>query len=408
MPQRQAVSSLAKPFLLLAALCAAPAITEAAWTTNRFDNFFPSWSRQLHDLLEGIWDDFTSATPEPLEVCRKHLPYDNAVGRGPYWTVECMLQEFPEFRKAEAASASVILGLLPSVLSQIGPTTAQLGLLGSRRPVLTLLLALGAPSFSRPTSQGYETSLRDELPFASLETPKQNSNKGSGGHGHTKFHRGRVILTNLLEYTLALAALANVAILTYKLCIWAIESFALGFIWLPAIWVLIAIPVYIVSVSVIYGHFRISPDREGAGVAEWRWYDELTPCHDQPSVKLTPRPWNGRKKAVNALAWFLHFGIVVQGVIGTLALAGLIFISVVDAVHVVLYFVASAVVCKLIIAYELSGLRGKMRFESGQPRSNGSVTGRRSRAAALAPARYRFRPMRLWRRRPLTAQPRNR
>lgn len=384
--------------MLLAGLCAAP-VTEAAWTTNQFDNFFPAWNDNLHNLLDGVWDGFTSSNTK-LEVCRNNLAYDASVGRGPFWTVECMLQEFPEFRKAEAASASVILGLLPSVLSQLGPTTAQIGLLGSRRPLLTLLLALGAPSFSRPTSQGYETSLRDELPFATLDIQGGQQKEGDSGcssgcgrRPRTRLHRGRVILTDLTEYTFALAAVANVAIITYKLCIWAVEGFALSFVWLPAIWVLLAVPVYIVSLLVIYGHFQISPDEHPS---EWHWYNELTPCHDQPCVKLTPRPWNDRKKVVNALAWFLHFAIVVHGVVGTLALAGLIFISALDAVVVVLYYIASAVVCKFIIAYELSGLRGKMRFESGQRRRTG--TSRRSRVAARVPARCRSRQMRSWRR----------
>ncbi|KAK8071796.1 hypothetical protein PG996_005144 [Apiospora saccharicola] len=363
MRQRQA-----KSFPLLAVLCGAP-VTEAAWTTNQFDNFFPAWSHGLHDLLDGVWDGFTS-TDTKLEVCRNRLAYDASVGRGPYWTVECMLQEFPEFRKAEAASASVILGLLPSVLSQLGPTTAQIGLLGSRRPLLALLLALGAPSFARPTSQGYETSLRDELPFATLDMQGQQK-EGSGGacgcgRRRTKSDRARIILTDLIEYVFALAAAANVAIVTYKLCFWAIEGFALSVVFLPALWVLLAIPIFIVSVLVIYGYFQIRPD-DGCP-AQWHWYDELTPCRDQPCVKLKPRPWNCRKQVATALAWCLHFGIVLHGVLGTLALAGLIFISALDAVVIVLYYVASAVVCKFIIAYELIGLRTKMRFESGQQR----------------------------------------
>ncbi|KAK6863531.1 hypothetical protein PG995_000059 [Apiospora arundinis] len=354
MRQWQAASSSAEPLLLLlAALCTAP-VARAAWTTTQFDNFFPGWNRSLHNLLDGERDTFTNANAT-LEACRDQLTHDFRLGAAQYWMVECLLQEFPEFRKAEAASASVILGLLPSILSQLGPTTAQLGWLGSRRPLLTLLLALGAPSFSRPTSQGYETSLRDELPFATLELGRQQRQRRRQREHQRgpKPRLGRVILTDLVEYTLTLTAVSNVAIVTYKLCIWAIESFALGFVWLPAIWVLLALPVYAVSLLVIYGHFQISPlPSEDKGVSSsngWHWYDELTPCRDQDAVLLTSRSAH-EKNIVVALAWFLHFGIVVHGVVGTLALAGLIFISVVDAVVIVLYFIASAVVCKLIIA----------------------------------------------------------
>ncbi|KAK5630969.1 hypothetical protein RRF57_006684 [Xylaria bambusicola] len=46
------------------------------------------------------------------------------------------------------AAAAVALGLLPITLSLVGSSTAEIGLLALRRPILTFFLASGAPAVS--------------------------------------------------------------------------------------------------------------------------------------------------------------------------------------------------------------------------------------------------------------------
>ena len=58
----------------------------------------------------------------------------------------CLLQNIDDFDKADMQSATIILGLMPTVLAYVGPTVGEMALISSRRPVLAVFLTLGAPA----------------------------------------------------------------------------------------------------------------------------------------------------------------------------------------------------------------------------------------------------------------------
>ena len=58
----------------------------------------------------------------------------------------CLLQNIDDFDKADMQSATIILGLMPAILSYVGPTVGEMALICSRRPVLAVFLMLGAPA----------------------------------------------------------------------------------------------------------------------------------------------------------------------------------------------------------------------------------------------------------------------
>ena len=75
----------------------------------------------------------------------------------------CLLHNLDDFDKTDMQSASVLLGLMPTALSYVGPTVNDLALVFSRRPVLASLVGLGAPvtSVNRLlVLNGFEESLR--------------------------------------------------------------------------------------------------------------------------------------------------------------------------------------------------------------------------------------------------------
>ncbi|GAW17161.1 hypothetical protein ANO14919_066110 [Xylariales sp. No.14919] len=59
--------------------------------------------------------------------------------------VDCLLAALPETWKADMGAASVLLGLLPTTLSIVGSGPFETGLLAQTRPFLALMLALGSP-----------------------------------------------------------------------------------------------------------------------------------------------------------------------------------------------------------------------------------------------------------------------
>jgi hypothetical protein len=60
---------------------------------------------------------------------------------------DCILANTTETNKANMASAGVVLGLMPSLLSSLGPTVTESSTLMLERPFLSSLLAIGAPAF---------------------------------------------------------------------------------------------------------------------------------------------------------------------------------------------------------------------------------------------------------------------
>lgn len=103
--------------------------------THQFDVFFPGWDGMIQDILRTN--------------CSTQYYYYRRGERGPdgeaymvFRVIECVLQQFPEFRKSEMAASAVILGLLPTTLQSLGSTSAETSLLGLRRPVLALLVSV--------------------------------------------------------------------------------------------------------------------------------------------------------------------------------------------------------------------------------------------------------------------------
>lgn len=120
--------------LQLLQLLSSPARAHAV-PSHQFDAFFPGWNGMIQDILRNN--------------CSEPYSYYRAGETGPkgeaymvFRVIECLLQQFPEFRKSEMAASAVILGLLPTTLQNLGSTSAETSLLGLRRPVLALLVSL--------------------------------------------------------------------------------------------------------------------------------------------------------------------------------------------------------------------------------------------------------------------------
>ena len=59
---------------------------------------------------------------------------------------ECLLQNTPEIVRADMAAASVLLGLVPTILGLAGSSTVGIGLVALQYPFLALLLGIASPA----------------------------------------------------------------------------------------------------------------------------------------------------------------------------------------------------------------------------------------------------------------------
>jgi hypothetical protein len=121
--------------------------------------------------------------------------------------VACILSNVDETIKANMASASVVLGLTPTILSILGSSTADISLLSiiGNRPLLVFLLAAGSPAVS-PTT-----------PFKRLD-PLQGITTNGPSHAMPISGWSRVIIV-AIEYIFTCGAIANIVSVSWQLCI---------------------------------------------------------------------------------------------------------------------------------------------------------------------------------------------
>lgn len=118
-------------------------LLEFDYHSKRYRNWFPDWTGQLENITATSCNETfetydklvlakdVSGVDSPVKACKEHI--------------SCLLGHFSERDKAVMQTVSVLLGLLPALLSQIGPSAAQLQELAHHRPILAVLLLGGAP-----------------------------------------------------------------------------------------------------------------------------------------------------------------------------------------------------------------------------------------------------------------------
>ncbi|PCD21129.1 hypothetical protein AU210_016555 [Fusarium oxysporum f. sp. radicis-cucumerinum] len=254
----------------------------------------------------------------------------------------------PEFRKAELASAAVILGLAPSVLQLLSASYLDTAMLAYRRPILALLLSMSSSGVRPLTATEYNNSIT-----------KMGTSLPSMTFGKSQSAWAPVIVS-LSEYIIAAATVANNVYLAYQLSLWAVCTFSPGADFLPAIWAVAATTIHLIGHLVARLGISIEDRGEGGELYNKRklWYGlrtELIPIHWQSRLKV--KADNRHMGWFLTLASVLYVGDMLQALFGTIVLSSLVFISVRDAAIIVIRLVASALFARLIVIFELAGLR---------------------------------------------------
>lgn len=334
---------------------------------NQFQQFFPAWD----GLISGYLRD--NCTQEMGAY--KGYP----MGDERWKLVDCVLDQFSESRKAEAAAAALTLGLAPMLLQSIGPNTSQTSLLFMRRPFLASLLAICSPWPSNPDSTIYlapQTAMGESLvSFIQIERHKLLSGVMAS-------------VVSLVEYAMALGAAANVASLAYQLGHWAFFSSANN-IYDPILWTYNALIIHLVGVFGIFLQFH-RPGSNGHSDDElkkvkptWfpRWlYHELTPAAYTMSTPLVlrKRKIEGRPSllALSLLVtWILSVAPTLQVVLGTIMLSGSLLTGQGDARNCLFRYFGSAVVARALLSFEIACLKGSAATDSDGGRKNNEILG---------------------------------
>jgi hypothetical protein len=281
-----------------------------------------------------------------------------------YNLTRCIIGNMDDFHPVEMSITSVLLGLLPMMLQMVGPTVKEVSLLAFRRPILALLLRIAMPS----------ASMSGEDPTTTLgEKASINSHPGFLAR------RWGGPLVSMLEYLIAILAVANVSQQAYQLAYWsisisaiAIDSGMLPETYPPFLWNLLVIPTHLLGCWVLNLRFEKIPLEDYQSAKRFRrlriWLSfELTPCaYGKPMVLIKRRAKgseHNRSLLCAVVKWLADLGVVVVFVYGSVALASQVFISLGDAGTVIARYIISAIMCRLVLQYELNGLRDVLTRE---------------------------------------------
>ncbi|KAL6921247.1 hypothetical protein FSHL1_005219 [Fusarium sambucinum] len=332
-------------------LCCYITPTTAMRSFTQYENFFPAWDHIIKEQL-------TNNCTEPLNNYKNRSDPTRQLG---YHVIGCILDTMPEFRKAELASAAVILGLAPTVLQLMSASYLDTAMLAYRRPVLASLLSMSSSGVRPLTATEYDGFI----------TPMGTD------PFRTNFGKPQSVwapaVVSMLEYIVASAAVANNAYLAYELSTLAVCTFSPAEDFLPAVWTAAAVAIHLVGY--LAARLKISVKGKGVGKEnnnrDWLLYKVW--------AELTPTPWQSRlevKTNDKHTGWFLvlvsalYIGDALQAFYGTLILSSLVFISVRDSAIIVIRLMASALFARGILIYELAGFRMERdgNRESGKPR----------------------------------------
>ncbi|KAJ5703908.1 hypothetical protein N7493_011046 [Penicillium malachiteum] len=263
--------------------------------------------------------------------------------------VNCLMESCPEFMKSNMASANVLLGLAPVMLAALGSNldeTSILTVIGNR-PILALALAAGS------------TSVISMRPFEHRD-PLESLKPVEGAMIPTFFPFYIEALISVFEHVMVFAAVANVATLGYALGHDTIMAFAPGYTYLILIWAFFTPIVHVMAAIALRIRARyVREEVQGEsgdsytymGWFRWMLIGYSEDCLPRRVVLKRDNAWS------LLMSWGLSLCATCHVILGTLAFSSMLFISARDGVAVLGRFMASVVVCRLILSYELAKLR---------------------------------------------------
>ncbi|KAL2044220.1 hypothetical protein N7G274_002925 [Stereocaulon virgatum] len=370
------------PFLVL---FTSPAF---GWTALKYQNFFP---HHIH-VPQNISRINCSAT------LQDYVQSAALNGLRNKWTINacynhesCIFDHADEAQKNNWASAQVLLGLVPTLLANLGPKPAEIALLSFRRPILSFLLCMGTGTIYPVRVSQYDDPnlllLGEDLKFShiGLQPPI------------------RALAISAGQYLFALGAVVNTLTLLVEIGTNAVVSFDCTSYFFPLIWWLIAVLIHIMAAvpfNMVQRGWLENKDVSGAntvgsmraseralsdqkGKTTWTkqsvaWVrqlvrvwgrgvqyiihatrSEITICANQlPPGKLSP--------PVSVV--FLNYCCGALGyfhiIFGTMIFSSLLFIMHIDAILSISRLVVSAALCRLILVMEFGGMKSSQERRS--------------------------------------------
>ena len=334
---------ISRRLLILTFLLIIPSIEASRHNPLRTESWFPHFHNEIITIntnncsseLKAYLADSNAAT------CKAQL--------------NCILENFTEYSKAAMASASILLGLLPVIIASLAPSLAEVALLSTCRPVLSALLAVAAPAvfISRPMD---------------YTDPLELLEPGRGRFTLSRFSwRNVALLVSVGEYILIAIAIANMLAVAYQVGTSTILVWRCQFSYAPIAWTVLPIVVHLTATipwmcsrtvrQLKRGQQAESYPKHTQSRTSWSTWlrTEPTPgAYQNQQIVLSGAPelWVVVLNNVATLMGFVHI------IFGVMVYSSLSLISSLDALRIAARFFLSAIICRIVLTLEISGLRG--------------------------------------------------
>lgn len=326
-------------------------INYSAPVPHKYTYWYGTWAPELVRISESVCNLSLSAYRGDPSARDELGPVRNYC-----WThSNCILQTATSDITQSIASASILLGLTPTILSVLGPSVAEIALLSLHRPLLSLLLSVGAPAVYPGRFLIWEDPLRANEPQTGAWVVRPMSTKVA-------------VLVSVAQYVLALGAIAIIVHNAWTMGIRAVIVWACDSSYWPLLWVFLSIVIHIMGTLALRVAIKRKredpvvgspePNARRGGVVGMVWHflrSEFTPTansktqvRDHYDVRLGPLAVI--LQYTGALAALVHL------IFGTAMFSSLLYIGNADAIPLILRFVSAAVVCRVVLQFEIGGM----------------------------------------------------
>lgn len=267
--------------------------------------------------------------------------------------VDCLLTNVTQSIQSNLASADILLGLTPTMLSFAGPSRGELALLSTHDPVFAGILSLGFPSM-------FITNLFGSVDVNEiLRRPVARIARAYHSWLRRQSKSSRWCALATLYFTAAAAVFNNIYTSIY-VDIRTASGWRCGANYMPVIWSISGLSIAAMEAAAVRtrrlpGQKADKRSNQACGRIFGNSYGRLHRC-------ILP-------EAQDTCYTEILFGIascmsVVQGIFGTVVLSSLLFISFLDALPILVRYLTSAALCNILLRLELATLKCKMEDEA--------------------------------------------
>jgi hypothetical protein len=283
--------------------------------------------------------------------------------------MDCLLDATSESTKVNMQSATIVLGLIPTLFAALAPSIAEMAVLSTWAPALAGVVALGVPTVRLSTTGVDVPGVLLTRAASSSRVLQHLQTWLAGGK------RRRLVLGVVLR-VMAVAAVANCVETSVRVDLRTASSWRCNQLFMPLIWSELGIVTFGIGMLAI--RLRRPAGKAALGTTPAPSTTTVNAAPPAPPTTLPAPKLSLQKKpplwqrisqqedcTASELLWTLAVvAASVQAFFGTLVMASLIFISLQDAMYVALRYAASCVVCRLVVAVELAGMRIDLKNRS--------------------------------------------